>query len=281
MGFEQWILTHGGDAQAGGFFALLLVFAVAERWLPRRPPHSDRRSRWRSNLALTGINVVVLSLMPLSFLTVAFWAQERGWGLLNTVQLPLAILILANLLLRAFISFFMHYLMHHVPIFWRLHRVHHLDTDLDVSSTVRFHPLEFVANTIPSLPLVVAFGLTPWVLMIYELLDVAVTLFSHSNLRVPPGLDAGLRRVIVTPDLHRVHHSTWQPETDSNFGAVFPIWDMVFGTYRAGSREPAESMRLGLDELRDPGANRLSWLLSSVVRASLDDRPVRTSRRAT
>jgi sterol desaturase/sphingolipid hydroxylase (fatty acid hydroxylase superfamily) len=264
MTFGDWILTNGGDLQAAGFVALLVAFAAAERWIPRRPVRSDRAARWRANLSLTAVNVVVLSLLPISFLAAAIWAEERGWGLLNAVQLPLVPVILATLLLRGFISFFMHYLMHRVPFFWRLHRVHHLDTDLDVSSTVRFHPLEFVANTIPAVPLVVAFGLTPWVLMLYELLDVAVTLFSHSNLRLPGWLDAALRRVVVTPDLHRVHHSTWQPETDSNFGAVFPIWDMIFGTYRVGTRGDPASMPLGLEEIRGREVNQLGWLLRSV-----------------
>lgn len=271
MTFPEWILVNGGGVQAAGFFALLLVFAAAERLVPRRPVPRDHGLRWRTNLSLTANNVAVLSLMPLSFITAAAWAQEHGWGLLNTVRLPLVLLILANLLLRGFISFFMHYLMHRVPIFWRLHRVHHLDTDLDVTSTVRFHPLEFVANTIPAVPLVVAFGLTPWVLMVYELLDVGITLFSHSNLRLPGRLDAVLRRVVVTPDLHRVHHSTWQPETDSNFGAVFPIWDMVFGTYRIGSRDAPESMPLGLDDRRGREANQLTWLLGSVLRQNIGD----------
>ena len=117
-----------------------------------------------------------------------------------------------------------------------------------------------------AVPLVIAFGLTPWILMIYELLDVGVTLFSHSNIRLPAWLDAGLRRVIVTPDLHRVHHSTWQPETDSNFGAVFPIWDMVFGTYRTRTRDAPETMRLGLADDRGREVNELVWLLRSAFR---------------
>jgi sterol desaturase/sphingolipid hydroxylase (fatty acid hydroxylase superfamily) len=266
MAFPEWILVNGGDVQAAGFAVLLIVFAVAERAAPRRPAGSDRALRWRTNLALTVTNVVVLSLMPLTFLGAAAWAERRGWGLLNVVALPLVPLIVVNLLLRGFISFFMHYLMHKLPLFWRLHRVHHLDTDLDVSSTVRFHPLEFVVNTLPAVPLVVAFGLTPWILMIYELLDVGVTLFSHSNIRLPAWLDASLRPVVVTPDLHRVHHSTWQPETDSNFGAVFPIWDMVFGTYRTRTRDAPETMRLGLEDDRGREVNELVWLLRAAFR---------------
>jgi sterol desaturase/sphingolipid hydroxylase (fatty acid hydroxylase superfamily) len=168
--------------------------------------------------------------------------------------------------------------MHRVPLCWRLHRVHHLDTELDVSSTVRFHPLEFLVTTMPSVPLVVAFGLTPWVVALYELLDVGVTLFSHSNVRLPRRLDAALRCLIVTPDLHRIHHSTWRPETNSNFGAVFPWWDMLFGTYRTIPRAPHATMPLGLDELRGPRANSLWWLLRSIAWSTLP--PPRADRMA-
>jgi sterol desaturase/sphingolipid hydroxylase (fatty acid hydroxylase superfamily) len=167
------------------------------------------------------------------------------------------------LLARGFISFFTHYLMHKVPLLWRLHRVHHLDTELDVSTTVRFHPFEFLAALIPGVPLVVAFGMSPWVLMLYEILDAVVTLFSHANIRLPESLDRLLRYVIVTPDLHRVHHSSWQTETDSNFSAVFPIWDIVFKTFRTETRVSHETMELGLEEVRDERANRFLWLLGS------------------
>jgi len=145
----------------------------------------------------------------------------------------------------------------------RVHRVHHLDTELDISTTVRFHPAEFIVNLAVGIPIVVAFGLSPWVLLLYEIFDAVITLFSHANVRIPPALDRVLRYVIVTPDLHRVHHSAWQTETDSNFGAVFPVWDIVFGTFRTATREPHETMALGLEEVRDDRASRLGWLLRS------------------
>ena len=147
--------------------------------------------------------------------------------------------------------------------------IDHLDTELDVSSTVRFHPLEFVVALLPGVSIVVAFGLTPWVLMFYELLDVMVTLWSHSNLRLPQTVDRLLRYLVVTPDLHRVHHSVSKPETNSNFGAVFPIWDLVFGTFRATPHDGHERMRLGLDEVRGREAHRPLWLLGSVFSKQL------------
>jgi sterol desaturase/sphingolipid hydroxylase (fatty acid hydroxylase superfamily) len=162
--------------------------------------------------------------------------------------------------------------MHMVPTFWRLHRVHHLDTELDVTTTVRFHPLEFVVQTLAAVPIVIAFGLTPWVLVLYEILDVAVTLWTHSNTRLPAVVERVLRYFVVTPDVHRIHHSAWKPETNSNFGAVFPLWDLIFGTFRSESRDGHEHMRLGLDEVRGREAQRPLWLLGSMVEEELRPR---------
>jgi sterol desaturase/sphingolipid hydroxylase (fatty acid hydroxylase superfamily) len=181
---------------------------------------------------------------------------------LRAVDLPLWLLIASNVLGRAFISFFTHFLMHHIPLFWRVHRVHHSDTELDVSTTVRFHPLEFLIGLIPGLPLVHAFGLSPAVLIAYELGDAAVTLFSHANLRLPPRVERWLGYLIVTPGLHRIHHSARPDEADSNFGAVLPVWDLVFGTYQRGTHEPQSTMRLGLAAVRDERTTRLGWILS-------------------
>jgi sterol desaturase/sphingolipid hydroxylase (fatty acid hydroxylase superfamily) len=236
---------------------------------PRRPGPMHRRTRWWTNTLLTALNVVVLSLLPVSFFGVAIWSQQHGLGLLANTALPAGGAVAATLLGRGFISWCTHYLNHKVPVLWRVHRVHHLDTELDVTTTVRFHPLEFVVGLVIGAPIVVLLGLTPWVLLFYEILDAGVTLFSHANVRIPAGLDRVLRYVIVTPDLHRIHHSAWVTETDSNFSAVFPIWDIVLGTFRAESREPQERMTLGL-EVRDGREQRLGWLLTSPMRRRLD-----------
>ena len=269
MNVSDWMLIHGGDLQVALFFAFLLLIGVAERLFPLRPGAMDRDLRWPANLGLTLVNLATLGVLPVSMIGAALWAESRTWGLLNNIELPVGIAIAVTLLMRGFVSFFAHYLMHKVPLFWRVHRVHHLDTELDVSSTVRFHPIEFVIQTVPGVLIAVASGLTPWVLVLYELLDVVVTLWTHSNLRLPERIDCVIRYVVVTPSLHRIHHSAWQPETDSNFGAVFPIWDLIFGTYRSMPREDQEHMRLGLDEVRGPDAHRLLWLLGSVRDARL------------
>ena len=277
MAVSDWMLTHGETLQFALYFSLLVVLAAVERLVPRRPGPMDRRVRWPANFVMTFVNVVTLSVLPVSLLAAAFWAQSNGWGLLNQVSLPLTAVVSMTLLLRGFVSFFTHYLMHMVPVLWRVHRVHHLDTELDVSTTVRFHPLEFAVQTLPAVPLVVAFGLTPWVLVFYELLDVAVTLWSHSNIRLPGALDRVLRYVIVTPDLHRIHHSAWKPETNSNFGAVFPVWDLVFGTFRSMPRDGHERMRLGLNDVRGRHAHRPLWLLGSPFLGRLEASPAASS----
>jgi len=265
----------GGDLQTLAFVAALPLLALLERVWPRRRGRLERIRRWPTNLGLTALNVVALGFVPLSFLGAALWAETQGLGLLNQVALPTALVVPGALLVRGFISTGTHWLNHKVPWLWRIHRVHHLDTELDVTSTVRFHPAEFFVNPLFGVPVVVAFGLPVWVLALYELLDVTVTLFSHANLRIPPRLNRWLRYLIVTPDLHRIHHSTWPPETDSNFGAVFPVWDLVIGTFRAEPRTPHETMPLGLAELQ-PGSAAVLRAEPAALRALIRDHPAET-----
>ncbi len=278
MTFSDWILVNGATLQVGLFFSVAFGVGIAERYLPKRLRPMNRGERWPTNLGLTLINLLVLGILPLSYLGAAFFAEARGWGLFNRMALPLGLLVTVNLFVRAFISFSVHLLNHKVPLLWRLHRVHHLDTELDISSTVRGHPLEFPVSAIIGIPVVTAFGLTPWVLVLYEILDVVVTLWTHSNVRLPGMIDRVLSYVLVTPDLHRVHHSSWQPETDSNFGAVFPVWDLIFGTFRSEPRHGHEDMQLGLEEVRGREAHRFFWLLGSVFASNLEAADVRSNR---
>lgn len=270
--WPELLLARGGDLQVALFFGVLAILIVIERVWPRRPGRLGRRERWPANFGLTALNVLALGFVPFTFIGAALWAQSSGVGLLNLARFPDWLVVVATLLVRGLISTGTHWLFHRVPWLWRIHRVHHLDTEIDVSSTVRFHPLELLVSPFVGAPVVVLFGLSPWVLALYEILDVLVTLFSHANLRMPAAVDRWLRYVIVTPDLHRVHHSSYQPETDSNFGAVFPIWDLVLGTYRASPRAPHEEMELGLSELRGPEAHHLGHLLGSPLWPRLGER---------
>lgn len=259
--FEQWILENGETVQVALFFILFAIFGLTEWIAPKRKGSIDRRERWPANLILTVVNIAFLSTLPVTFLDAAMRAKESSVGFLNLATLPWIVAFIATLLLRGFISWFTHLLMHKVPFLWRFHRTHHLDTELDVTTTVRFHPVEFGLSLIIGFPLVYGFGLSITGLLIYEVLDAAVTLFSHANVSLPRRIEIIVRYLIVTPDLHRVHHSAWQPETDSNFSAVFPIWDVVFGTFRTETREDPAVMALGLEDIRDERTNQLGWLL--------------------
>lgn len=277
MDLPTLMLEKGGDVQVWVFFGCLAILLGLERLVPCREIPADPWRRWRANISLSLLNVVLIGLLPVSLIAAGFWAERHDVGLLNWLEMPHWMVLAATLLLRGFVSFFTHYLNHRVPVLWRLHRVHHLDNDLDVSSTVRFHPLEMVASTLVGIPVVVLLGLAPWVLLLYEVLDAAVTLFSHSNIRLPAWLNRPLRYVIVTPDLHRVHHSVLQPETDSNFSAVFPVWDLVFGTFRAAPSAPPASMALGLSATPSPACNDLGYLLRSPFLAeAVQQQPVTT-----
>lgn len=258
---REWMLNNGEDLQVGLFFGALACFVVIERLWPRRRP-AVKRGRITTNALLTLTTIATLPLVPVSLIAAAFWAEAQGWGLLNNLPLalPLWLLAIVTLLLRGFISFATHYLNHKVPVLWRIHRVHHMDTELDVSATVRFHPLEMPLSAAIGAPMVIALGLPPWLLLVYELFDVVITLFSHSNTRLPAGIERWLRYLIVTPGLHTVHHSSTREDTDSNFSAVFPVWDVLFGTFRTQPRLPLE---LGLREYRGDEVDRFWWLLVS------------------
>lgn len=263
---KDLMLNSGGDLQFALFFGFLALFLIFERVWQRRAMLRYSK-RVTTNFLITICNVLVIPIIPISIVGGAFWAESQNIGLINQVDhlLPLGLLVVVTLLLRGFISFFVHFLNHKIPLLWRFHRVHHMDSELDVSTTVRFHPLEMFVNAGISVPIVIALGLPPWILLFYELLDVAITLFSHANLRLPHGIERWLRYIIATPCLHTVHHSTEKEETDSNFSAVFPIWDIIFRTFKPGDQPP---QKLGLNEFDTPDISRFGWLLLSPFRTS-------------
>jgi sterol desaturase/sphingolipid hydroxylase (fatty acid hydroxylase superfamily) len=259
MDLQRWLTSHGEASQYIAYFGVLAAMIAWERarGLPQR---ARRVARFRVNFVLTAVNVLVLGALPVSFMAASEYAASRGVGLMNTVSWSPLPVLLAGLLGRGFISWVTHLLMHKVPLLWRVHRVHHTDVELDVSTTVRFHPLEFPIGLAIGLPLVAALGLPGWVLLAYEILDAAVTVFSHGNVALPAWLERALRYVLVTPSLHRIHHSVDPEETDSNFGAVFPIWDVVFGTFRTRARSTLPQMDLGVSDVRDARSWSIGWL---------------------
>ncbi len=196
----------------------------------------------------------------------ALFAKERGWGLFNMVALPMWLELLLALFLLDLAIYLQHRLFHYVPVLWRLHRMHHADLDVDVTTGARFHPFEILLSLGIKFLVVVPLGAAPLAVLLFEIALNATTMFNHSNARVKPAIERVLRWLVVTPDMHRVHHSIVRRETDSNFGFNFPWWDRLFGTYRPRPEAGQEAMTLGIEQFRDSKELRLDRMLTQPFR---------------
>ncbi len=242
------------------FIAIMATMAIAEFVAPRRTDISRRR--WASNGLIVAIDTVLVRVVfPAGAVGAAVWAADNATGVFNhwSVAAPAAA-ILAFLALDLAI-YFQHRVFHAVPALWRLHRVHHSDTGFDFTTALRFHPLEILLSMGIKVALVVALGAPAIAVMLFEITLNAAAMFNHANLAIPRGVDRALRLVLVTPDMHRVHHSVHRDETDSNFGFSVAWWDRLFGTYRDQPRDGHRDMRIGLEEFRDPARQRIGPLL--------------------
>jgi len=256
------LLAQEPAIRLGAFAGVFLLMALLETLAPRRPLASPRHLRWTGNLAIVALDTLAVRLaFPLLAVGMALLAQQRGWGLFNLVALPAPLAILACVLLLDLAIYAQHRLFHRVPLFWRLHRMHHADTDLDVTTALRFHPLEIILSMLLKLALVALLGAPALAVLLFEVLLNATAMFNHANLRLPPALDRFLRPLIVTPDMHRVHHSSAPAETDSNYGFNLSLWDHLFKSYRAQPALGHEGMTIGLTIFRTPQDQRLDRLL--------------------
>lgn len=246
----------------GAFLAVLLAMAVWEARAPRRALAVPRGRRWPGNLGLVVLGALLVRLLlPVAAVALGAKAEAEGFGLLQQVRLPgWAEVVLAVLALDLAI-YFQHVLFHAVPVLWRLHRVHHADLDFDVTTGVRFHPVEILLSMVLKLGAVAALGAPARAVLFFEVLLNATSLFNHGNVRMPAAADRALRWLVVTPDMHRVHHSVVAVETNSNFGFNLPWWDRLFDTYRAHPAAGHTGMTIGLEQFRDPTALRLDRLL--------------------
>lgn len=234
----------------GTFVGVLLIMAIWEAILPRRRPANGRAVRWFSNISLVAINALAIRLVFVLGLTgIALDFQSRGWGLFNNVALPAWLEIAAAFLLLDLIIYGQHVVLHHVPILWRLHMVHHADPDFDVTTGLRFHTLEIILSMLIKIAAIALLGAPALAVLAFEIVLNATSMFSHSNVRLPLAVDRWLRLVLVTPDMHRVHHSTIRSETNSNFGFNVPWWDFLFRTYRPQPAKGHERMQIGLSNV--------------------------------
>lgn len=252
-----------------GVFVSVLSLLVAGEWLlPRRGRSVSRRQRWPGNIGIVIVDTLVVRIFfPAAAVGVALLAEANGWGLLNWIEVPAWLSVGAAIILLDLVIYAQHVLFHWAPPLWRLHRVHHADLDVDVTTGLRFHPLEILLSMVIKLGAVVALGAPALGVMIFEILLNATSMFSHSNIRLPFRLDRRLRAILVTPDMHRVHHSIVARETQANFGFNLPWWDWLFGTYRAQPEAGHDGMTIGLPVFRDPAELRLDRLLLQPFRA--------------
>lgn len=240
------------------FLGILIAMAAWEVAAPRRRQEIPRLLRWTNNLGLVVIDTIFVRLtFPIMAVGLALLAGERGWGVFNVFDVPSWLAFLASVIALDLAIYLQHVMFHAVPALWRLHRMHHADLEFDVTTGLRFHPIEILLSMVIKLAVVAALGPPAVAVLVFEVLLNATAMFNHSNVRIPQGMDGILRWIVVTPDMHRVHHSIHPSETNSNFGFNLPWWDRLLGTYRPQPREGHEGMTIGIEQFR---THRDLWL---------------------
>jgi sterol desaturase/sphingolipid hydroxylase (fatty acid hydroxylase superfamily) len=264
---SAFVLANEAALRLAAFIGLLALMIGWERLMPRRPGDGRVSARWLANLSLVGVDTLVLRFgFPIAAVGAAVLAADRGWGLFNSADTPGWVAVVVSLLVLDLAVWAQHRAMHAVPWLWRLHRVHHSDVAIDATTGVRFHPVEIALSMLYKMAVVIALGVPAAAVVVFEIVLNTMSLFSHANVRLAPKADRVLRRLIVTPDMHRVHHSVHRDETDSNFGFNLSVWDRLFGTYKAQPRDGHRGMTIGLDVFREPCDGRLDKLLVQPLR---------------
>lgn len=246
-----YVIQNEASIRLGAFLSVLVIMASLEVILPRRVLTVSKAKRWLNNLGIVVLNTIIIRLLfPTAALGIALIAEDRQWGLFNLVQVPYWISVVTALLTLDLIIYAQHVVMHKISWLWKLHRVHHVDLDFDVTTGARFHPVEIIVSMLIKFSAILVLGAPLLAVVMFEVLLNATSMFNHSNVRLPLGLDRVLRLVLVTPDMHRVHHSVIRQETDSNYGFNLPWWDRLFGTYRAQPELGHLDMQIGVQDIR-------------------------------
>jgi sterol desaturase/sphingolipid hydroxylase (fatty acid hydroxylase superfamily) len=246
------------------FFAGTLAAMILWEWVaPSRAPSIPKPLRWFSNLGLGVLNTALLRVFfPLAAVGVAAIATERGWGLWQLVDLPQGMAIVLSIVILDLVIYLQHVMFHAIPVLWRLHKVHHADRDFDITTALRFHPIEILLSMGIKVLAIVVLGTPVLAVLIFEVLLNATAMFNHGNVSLPPRWDRVLRWIVVTPDMHRIHHSVIPAETNSNFGFNLPWWDYLFSTYRDRPSVSHQAMTIGLTEYQNTlRVARLHWML--------------------
>ncbi len=260
---DKLVLNHEMIVRLGFFVGIFVVVALAEVAAPRRRLTTSKTVRWLSNIGIVVINSVLLRILfPVAAVGMAVLASQKGWGLLNNMAMPYWLAVLLSVLFLDFVIYLQHVMFHAVPALWRLHMMHHADLDFDLTTGSRFHPIEILLSMLIKMAAVLVAGTPPIAVILFEIILNGAAMFNHGNLSVPLNVDKVLRLFLVTPDMHRVHHSVFPAETNSNFGFNLPWWDRLLGTYKAQPRLGHEAMSIGLNQFRDPARLTLPWMLA-------------------
>jgi len=263
---NEAVFADEGTLRLAVFAGVLAFMAALELMIPKRELRAPKGRRWLTNLLIGGVDSALVRLMavfviPLAAVVTAMWAAANGVGLFNLVDLPLWLEIAIAVILLDLGIYIQHVASHRIPLLWRLHKVHHTDVDIDVTTAIRFHPIEIGLSMLYKIVLVLMLGPAAVAVVLFEVILNGCAMFNHANIALPRWLDAALRTFLVTPDMHRVHHSVVTRETDSNFGFNLSIWDRVFGTYTAQPEAGHRDMTIGLAEYQSAEPTRFVWSL--------------------
>jgi sterol desaturase/sphingolipid hydroxylase (fatty acid hydroxylase superfamily) len=275
MVVTSYVLGHAGTIRVSSFLIILSIMAIWEVAAPRRRQMTARQLRWPSNLGIVILDsLTVRVLIPVSLAEFAGFCESRGWGLLTLLEAPGWIAVPLAILAIDLAIYWQHVIFHAVPALWRVHRMHHADVEFDVTTGIRFHPIEIVLSVLIKMAVILLLGAAPIAVLAFEVLLNATSMFNHGNVRIPDAVDKVLRLVVVTPDMHRVHHSNIRREIDSNFGFNLSVWDRLFRTYRPQPLEGQLGMKIGLDQFRAAGELRLDKMLTQPFREGAQAGPM-------
>jgi len=264
---SEFLLGHEPLVRLTAFASVFTVMALWEALAPRRRQAVTRAQRWPSNLGIVALDALIVRILfPTTAVGLALLAETKGWGLFHAFSLPWWVAIVLGVVLLDLAIYLQHVLVHAVPALWRLHRMHHADLEFDVTTGARFHPIEILLSMMLKMMVITALGAPAVAVLVFEVLLNATAMFNHSNVRIPQALDRAIRLIVVTPDMHRIHHSVAPRETNSNFGFNLSLWDRLFGTYRAEPAAGQEAMTIGIHQFRDPAEQRLDRMLTQPFR---------------
>ena len=271
----ETLLTHAVLVRLSAFAGVFAGMALWELLAPRRQERIKRLRRWPGNVGIVVLDILLVRLVfPTAAVGVALIAEAQGWGLFHALGAPAWLAVPASVILLDLAIYLQHVLFHAVPMLWRLHRMHHADLEFDVTTGVRFHPFEILLSMVIKVTVVAALGTPAVAVLLFEVLLNATSMFNHGNVRVPASLDRVLRWMVVTPEMHRVHHSILARETNSNFGFNLPWWDRLFGTYRAQPAAGHEAMTIGIEQFREPRELGLDRMLLQPFRGEAGRYPL-------